>query len=229
MKLNERLLELRKASGKSQKECADELGVSNSKYNKWENGVNSPDYETLCELARFYNTTTDYLLGMTDVKTTDTSIKAMCEYTGLSQNSIEQLHVAKYENYIPKVAGEPIIVSLIDALLLERYAPVISLCYRIQDLLAFASTANGFAQDSNFDMEKIDEIKGNLFTASRGFFWAENISSLVRNSFNVAIECFEEILSDFTGYQETKDKLDNLWEKIISDTINSDGKANGEA
>lgn len=91
MKFNERLLELRNASGKSQKECAEEMGISNSKYNKWENGVNSPDYETLCFLARFYDTTTDYLLGMTDNKTNDTNVKAICDYTGLSEKAVKTL------------------------------------------------------------------------------------------------------------------------------------------
>ena len=97
MKFNERLLELRNASGKSQKECAEEMGISNSKYNKWENGVNSPDYETLCFLARFYNTTTDYLLGITDIRTNDTNIKAVCDYCGLSETAVKMLNELKME------------------------------------------------------------------------------------------------------------------------------------
>lgn len=64
----ERLIELRKEKGLSQKECAAAFGVDASKYNKWENEKNSPDYETVCRLAQFFSTTTDYLLGNSSVR-----------------------------------------------------------------------------------------------------------------------------------------------------------------
>jgi len=64
----ERLIELRKEKGLSQKECAAAFGVDASKYNKWENEKNSPDYETVCRLAQFFSTTTDYLLGNSNVR-----------------------------------------------------------------------------------------------------------------------------------------------------------------
>ncbi len=65
--LYERLKELRKAKGLSQKDCALELGMPDaSKYNKWENGANRPDYEMVCQLAKYFNVTTDYLLGVID-------------------------------------------------------------------------------------------------------------------------------------------------------------------
>ncbi|MEZ4508133.1 MAG: helix-turn-helix transcriptional regulator [Eubacteriales bacterium] len=64
----ERLIELRKEKRLSQKECAAAFGVDASKYNKWENEKNCPDYETVCRLAQFFNTTTDYLLGNSNVR-----------------------------------------------------------------------------------------------------------------------------------------------------------------
>ena len=64
----EQLMELRKEKGLSQKECAAAFGVDASKYNKWENEKNSPDYETVCRLAQFFSTTTDYLLGNSNVR-----------------------------------------------------------------------------------------------------------------------------------------------------------------
>ena len=64
----ERLIALRKETTLSQKECAAAFGVDASKYNKWENEKNNPDYETVCRLAQFFNTTTDYLLGNSNVR-----------------------------------------------------------------------------------------------------------------------------------------------------------------
>ena len=64
----ERLIELRKEKGLSQKECAAAFGVDASKYNKWENEKNCPDYETVCRLAQFFSATTDYLLGNSNMR-----------------------------------------------------------------------------------------------------------------------------------------------------------------
>lgn len=61
-----RLSKLRKEKGISQKQCALDLDVDSSKYNKWENGKNRPDYDMVCKLANFFDTTTDYLLGNSD-------------------------------------------------------------------------------------------------------------------------------------------------------------------
>ena len=66
MVFHERLTALRKAKGYNQKQCAAVLGIDISKYNKWEGGVNNPNFETLSMLADFFHTTTDYLLGRTD-------------------------------------------------------------------------------------------------------------------------------------------------------------------
>lgn len=90
MIFDERLTELRKAKGLSQKDCALELGMPDaSKYNKWENGANRPDYETVCQLAKYFNVTTDYLLGASDCKSLDNDV--IYKITGLSDNAIERI------------------------------------------------------------------------------------------------------------------------------------------
>ena len=47
--------------------------------------------EYLRYLADFYGVSTDYLLGLTDVKTPDASLRAVCEYTGLSETTIHSI------------------------------------------------------------------------------------------------------------------------------------------
>ena len=90
MIFDKRLTELRKAKGLNQKECALELGMPDaSKYNKWENGANRPDYETVCRLAKYFGVTTDYLLGASDCKSLDNDI--IHKETGLSEKAIETL------------------------------------------------------------------------------------------------------------------------------------------
>lgn len=58
---------------------------------------NSPDIKTIPIIANFFGVTVDYLITDTDIKTTDTNIKAVCEYTGLSEKSIEKIIKLKDE------------------------------------------------------------------------------------------------------------------------------------
>lgn len=55
---------LKKLRGKrTQEEVAKLLGISRARYSHYENGVRQPDFNTLEQLANFYNVSTDYLLG----------------------------------------------------------------------------------------------------------------------------------------------------------------------
>ncbi|NDL68782.1 helix-turn-helix domain-containing protein [Anaerotalea alkaliphila] len=54
----------RQHRGITQKEAADILGVARTTYNKYENGVHSPDSQTLVRMAQLFGCSTDYLLDM---------------------------------------------------------------------------------------------------------------------------------------------------------------------
>ena len=59
-----RLRELREAFGyKSQQAFANAFGVAQSTVGGWEAGKREPNYETTIHLARFFDCSTDYLLG----------------------------------------------------------------------------------------------------------------------------------------------------------------------
>lgn len=64
--LQDRLIELRTERGITQKELAIEIGVSASAIGFWENGINEPKATYLSQIARFFDVTTDYLLGVED-------------------------------------------------------------------------------------------------------------------------------------------------------------------
>lgn len=52
----------------SQKEIAKILNMSQTGYSKYEVGTNDIPTKILIKLAQFYNTSVDYLLGLTDNK-----------------------------------------------------------------------------------------------------------------------------------------------------------------
>lgn len=71
--LNEKIKELRSGYGISQVELAKRLGVSKQCVSNWENDNVQPSIEMLVQIARFFNVTTDYLLGLDGNDTIDVS------------------------------------------------------------------------------------------------------------------------------------------------------------
>lgn len=68
--------ELRKKIGLSQIEVAKILNIQSSAVSKWERNKSIPDQGILPEVAKLYNTTTDYLLtGKDNIKSKTTGIK----------------------------------------------------------------------------------------------------------------------------------------------------------
>ena len=62
----ERLKELRTDKGLSQRELAKLLNISHVALSQWENESRTPNAEAVVILAKFFEVTTDYLLGVSD-------------------------------------------------------------------------------------------------------------------------------------------------------------------
>lgn len=62
----ERIKELRKEQGLSQKALAERLGCTQSMISFWENGVNEPTESSIRKVALFFNVSADFLLGLSD-------------------------------------------------------------------------------------------------------------------------------------------------------------------
>ncbi|MBR2029849.1 MAG: helix-turn-helix transcriptional regulator [Clostridia bacterium] len=61
-----RIAQLRKENGWTQKQLADKLNVDNTTISSWELGKNDVPTAILVELAKLFDTTTDYLLGLSE-------------------------------------------------------------------------------------------------------------------------------------------------------------------
>ena len=89
MKLSEKLYSLRKKSGLSQEQLAEQLNVSRQAISKWESGVSVPESEKLIVISTYYNVSVDYLIK-DDVETSD---------------SIQPTHSANKADTIVKYVG----------------------------------------------------------------------------------------------------------------------------
>ena len=63
-----RLRDLREDANLSQAKLAKQLDMSQTGYSKYETGENDIPTAILIALAQFYNTSVDYLLGLTNVR-----------------------------------------------------------------------------------------------------------------------------------------------------------------
>ncbi|MBQ6728089.1 MAG: helix-turn-helix transcriptional regulator [Clostridia bacterium] len=66
MEFKDRLKELRIDRGLSQMQLAKELNLSQSAVAKWELGKTEPTASAIIAVARYFNETADFILGITD-------------------------------------------------------------------------------------------------------------------------------------------------------------------
>lgn len=65
--LGKRIKELRVEKRISQRQLGVELGFSNQAISTWEAGQREPDCDSLVKIAKFFDTSVDYLLGLSDI------------------------------------------------------------------------------------------------------------------------------------------------------------------
>ncbi len=61
-----RLKDIREDRDITQKEIADFLHIKQNTYSQYENGQRGLPIEALCQLALYFDTSADYILGLTD-------------------------------------------------------------------------------------------------------------------------------------------------------------------
>ena len=66
MKIAERIVEQRKIYGLSQAQLAAKVGVTRKAVEFWEKGINEPKASYIYQLAKVFDVSADYLLGLED-------------------------------------------------------------------------------------------------------------------------------------------------------------------
>lgn len=88
---DDRLSKLREDTGLSRKEIAIKLNMPYTTYLNYENNEREPNSETLIQIAKFFNVSIDYLLGVSNIKTSNTEISNVCKLTKLSEDLINMI------------------------------------------------------------------------------------------------------------------------------------------
>ena len=96
---------------KTQKEVADVLGITRQAISQYLDGAVQPNAEKLYKLAKYLRVSADWLIGLSEVSTPNTTIRAVHDLTGLSELSIVKLAAEHFNNNDRKI---PVIDALIE-------------------------------------------------------------------------------------------------------------------
>lgn len=94
-----RLRGLMEDSKTTQIELAKSLRISRQSVSQYMDGSMQPNAEKLSNIAKFFNVSSDYLLGRTNVRTLATDIITACKITHLSEEFVEYLKNSDFRRY----------------------------------------------------------------------------------------------------------------------------------
>ncbi|MDE6592598.1 MAG: helix-turn-helix domain-containing protein [Oscillospiraceae bacterium] len=100
--MGKKIRELR--NKRSQDEVAQALCISRGALSFYENGERTPDADVIFRMCEYFNVTSDFLLGLSSVKSYNTTLRGVCEYTGLSNISVMHIRNSKHINEKKHVA-----------------------------------------------------------------------------------------------------------------------------
>lgn len=207
-------------SGKTHGNLADYLkqrtgdSVTRQAIGQWCNGNTSPNLKTVPIIADFFNVTTDYLLGCTDVKTIDINERAACELTGLSADALKKLIVVSklFEGENDNLDGvtlNRVLNEFIGSSCLEKIICDISSYFRdyynkskeiAQIQTDKKELVRAFAESKQITVQDIPNVKSELYDLTRGLTEKENeLEEEIKFSKWKAAQGYNDVLEQMTS------------------------------
>lgn len=88
-----RIRDLIDKSGLTREEIAKKLDIGTSTVTQYYNGNRNLTIDSIKKFSKLFNVSTDYIFGISDAKTSNTTVKAISDYTGLNDEVINTLHI----------------------------------------------------------------------------------------------------------------------------------------
>ena len=85
------LIAEKKQEGVDYRQIAEGTKIPTGSISNYANDVQQPNITRLAAIAEYFGVSTDWLLGLSDVRTPDIKTQAICNYTGLSEHAVFEL------------------------------------------------------------------------------------------------------------------------------------------
>ena len=218
----------------TKQKLSEEIGVSRQAISQYCDGSTIPNADKLLKIAEFFNVSTDYLLGSTEAQTTDTDIKFMCEYTGIKDTSINNLHYLKEgkrssEFFLGDKIPYDYSFDFLDFLFGgTEYYNGFSLLSKISEYknMLISQTENLLKETdtySNLSKEHIETL--NFFSESdkERYFKREVEKNIAFCNFE-AVKMFEKVISDYLSneiinYNKAFESYEQVTDKYIQEVF----------
>jgi len=201
----ERFNELRQ-SYKSQEKFAEFLGMSRPTVGFYENGTRIPDILTLKNIAKKCNVSADWLLGLSDEKTVNADIKAVCKYTGLFEDTVSYLHDTTCNK------AKPILQLFIDTLANNSLWFLIDM--GITQLNALRERA--YCIDISPQMlSELFELEREVDTKSHGLFQMQPIHEQIEQVYSNTLGYLGLIIDKITDCNKAKEAASEKWGEVL--------------
>lgn len=182
---------------------AKELNVSRQTVSLYYNGSMEPNIERIRQISRYLGISADYLLGLSDARTTDTNIRAVAEFTGLSEKSLESLNQMKESDryFLEQGHKERLVLPTLNAILGHpEFAPFMEL---VRQFLVYRDIPDYGGYGTSVE----DEKRGLVLIGSMEY------SELCRFR---AMETFQRILLDvWNNYEQKQETARKTVQEII--------------
>ena len=197
-------------SGLSQEKFADRCGLSLAALKNYISSEKPrlPNTESLLKICKAFSVSADWLLGLSDVRQPSADLRGVCEYTGLSEESVKMLVIMKNSCRQPLAA--------LDALLLSCLAHDPETGGFSYDAIGgiIASNAEYFRIVNEFEKKLLEDGYGVEDPTARDlarFRVMNSITNLLENGANAGRLCsiYRKNLERLESEQNQKGGLDN--------------------
>lgn len=219
-----RLKELKDSSELTQAKIAEMIDLTPQAFSYIMNG-REPNFDVLVKIAKAFDVSTDWLMGLTNVRSTDFKIKALSEYTGIDEsvlNNLAEINSSpinanqRYMSFFSKILGSSNFFLMSVQLLSYFHAVTARIIYeKIWDDTFLASDDEPFSLDycekNNLEdafRQKIERVNCNssIDTAIKeklkavvqvwGGIGSDAISAQIVEEFDFAIEEIDSYVAE---------------------------------
>ena len=154
------LRRLMKERGITQEELGKAIGKARPTISCYTNGSAFPDAETIVALAKFFNTSTDNLLGVPQDARSADETRSMCEYLGISNEALDHIRILSTFRCFDDVMKAEWLFSLIQAVDMLRYHVTEAALPQMNMTQVKKSIRNSVYDVMEYSQNLADEVSG---------------------------------------------------------------------